>query len=476
MAISSPGLGSNLDVNSIVSQLMALEQAPLTALGRKEASIQAKISALGSLKGTLSSLQSAATALIPGAGVTALQKFTVFKTTVADTTIASASASSSAVAGTYSLEVTQLAQQHRIVSSTASVAPPSVTPFSGAGGTLITGGTLTIRLDTKAGSATPSKLTDVTIADGATPEAVRDAINAANAGVTATVVNGTAGKQLVLVGNTSGSNQFIKLSGIAALAYDPNATPAPETDFFGQTQNAQGSAFLINGIAATAETNNVTTAIDGLTLNLLKQSATGVSTTLTVSRDTSSLTSSLNALVKAYNDFNTSAASLGSYNATTKAAGSLNGDSTLRSAQAILRNTISTVPSSLADASLKRLSDIGISVQPDGSLKLDSSKLNTAITADINAVATLASAYGSAFKTATDGLVGTEGTITARTVGLQSTVKTLTKQAEAVAARLTQVEDRYRKQFTALDTLMARLTKTSSFLSQQLATLPGSRS
>jgi len=320
MAISSPGLGSNLDVNSIVSQLMALEQRPLTALAKKEAGFQAKISALGSLQSAVSALQTAAGNLVPATGSTPLQKFSVFRTTLSDATIASASASSGAVAGSYRLEVTRLASQHVIASATG-----TASPFSGAGTTLPTGGTLTLSLDS-AGGSSPHKSTAITIADGATPENVRDAINSASAGVSAVVINGTAGKQLVLTSDAAGSNQIVTLAGIPGLAYDPNATPVPATDPFAQTQAAQGSAFKLNGIAVEASSNSVTTAIDGVTLNLLKGPelpATSVSTTLTISRDTTSLNSGVNALVKAFNEFHTTASSLGSYDAATKKAGAL---------------------------------------------------------------------------------------------------------------------------------------------------------
>jgi flagellar hook-associated protein 2 len=464
---------SGIDVTSIVSQLMTLEQRPLTVLKTKEAGFQAKISALGSLKGAVSALQTAATTLVPSAGTTATQKFSVFKTSVGDATIALATSSSSAVAGTYSLEVTQWAKQHGLLSST------TATPFSGTNGTLPTGGTLTIRLDTQAGSLTPSKTTDVTIADGATPEAIRDAINKASAGVSAVVINGTAGKQLVLTGDTAGSNQFIKLSGVTGLAYDPNATPDPLTDAFSQSQAAQGSALKLNGIAATAATNTVTTAIDGITLNLLKgpeAPATSLSTTLTISKDNSSLTSGINALVKAFNEFNTTATSLGSYNATTKVAAVLNGDSTLRGAQNAFRTVLGQVPAELSGATLQHLSDIGVNLQKDGKLTVDATKLNAAIASDFTGVANLVAAYGSSFKTVADGLVGSGGLIAARSDGISASIASLGKQSAVISKRLTEIEARYRTQFTSLDVLLTGMSKTSDYLTQQLAILPSTSS
>jgi len=469
MAIASPGLGSSLDVNSIVSQLMSLEQRPLTVLAQKEAGFQAKISALGSLQGVISAVQSAATNLVPASGSTATQKFSVFKSSVGDPSMASISTSSSAVAGSYTLEVNQLARQHSLFSATG-----AATPFSGAGDTLPVGGTLTLSLDSLAGSE-PHSSTDISIADDASPEDIRDAINSASTGVSAVVINGIAGKQLVLTSNSAGSNQFIKLSGIAGLAYDPDAAVQPLSDPFVQSQAAQGSSFKLNGIAVEGVTNSVTTAIDGLTLTLLKgpeAPATGISTTLSISKDTSSLSSGVNALVKAFNDFQTSASSLGSYNAATKQAGALNGESTLRSAQNAFRTVLGNVPSALSGATLQRLSDIGVTLQKDGNLAVDAVALSTAIGDDLSGVANLVAAYGGAFKAAADGMVGSSGLIAARSAGLSASIVSLGKQSEVISSRLTEIEARYRRQFTSLDVLIAGMTKTSSFLEQQLAILP----
>ena len=469
MAISSPGLGSNLDVNSIVSQLMALEQRPLTALARKEAEFQARISALGSLQGAISALQTAAGNLVPASGTTPLEKFSAFRTSVGDATVASVSTTSTAVAGSYTLEVNQLARQHRLASATG-----ATSPFSGPGGTLPLGGTLTLSLDSAAG-ASPHQTTEVSIADGASPETIRDAINDAGAGISALVINGAAGKQLVLTGNNAGSNQFIKLSGIAGLAYDPNAAPQPLADPFVQSQVAQGSAIKLNGIAVTAETNTIDSAIDGVTLTLLKgpeAPATSLGTSLTISRDPASVSAGVNALVKALNDFHATASNLGSYDANSRKAGALNGDSTLRTAQSNLRTALGNIPPELAGASLQRLSDLGVNLQKDGKLTVDASRLSQAIGEDLRGVAELLAAYGGVLKTAADELGGASGLIAARSEGLNVSIKGLGKQSEAISLRLTQIEARYRRQFTALDTLLSGMTKTSNFLTQQLANLP----
>ncbi len=467
MTISSPGMGSNLDVNSIVSQLMTLEKQPLTAMAKKEANYQAQISSLGSLQGALSSIQTAATNLVPVTGVTPAQKFSVFRGSVADSSVASLSTTNSAVAGNYTLEITQLAKQHSLVTATGATSPFTVD------GKLASGGTLTISLDSLGGSS-PNKSTNISIADGASAETIRDAINGAAAGVSALVINGTAGKQLLLTSGSAGSDQFIKLSGIAGFSYDPNATPDPLTDNFTQTQAAQGSAFKLNGIAVTATGNTVSSAIDGVTLNLLKgpeAPATSLSTMLTISKDTSSLTAGVNALVKSVNDFFSTASNLGRYDAVTKTAGTLNGDGTLLAAQAGIRKAMDTVPTELASATLKTLADIGISVQKDGKLAVDSTQLAKAISDNFTGVTNLVAAYGNTFKTTADNMVNANGMIAARSDGLNALIKGLEKQSDALSQRLTSIEARYRREFTNLDTVMSGMTKTSSFLTQQLAIL-----
>lgn len=453
MAISSPGIGSNLDVNSIVSQLMAIEQRPLTALQAKEASLQAKISALGSLKGSISALQTAASALVPATGSTALQKFSVFTATMGDTSVATATISSSAVTGSYSLSNIVLATAQQIRKSGITV--PA------------TAGTLSIKVGT-------ASTVNVDIAAGSTLADVRSAINNAATGISATIINDGTADHLVLTANATGTANTITITG-SDVGGGSGWTGGPFNytgtgSYNGWTESTPaGNATLdINNIPVTSASNTLASAISGITVNLLKAG----STTLTVSRDTSNIATLVNAFVKAYNDVVKTATNLGSYNASTKVAGSLNGDSALRSTQSQLRNLIGSIPSAIAGAALERFSDIGVSLLKDGSLSVDSSKLSAAISSNFTGVANLLAAYGSEFKTATGNLTGTSGIITARTDGINASIKTIAKQEEVVSDRLTQIEARFRKQFTSLDTLISSLTKTSNFLTQQLANLP----
>ena len=457
MAITSTGIGSNLDVDGIIKNLMKLEQKPLEVLAKKEAGFLAKISAAGSLKGAITSLQTAASNLVPTTG-TPFEKFNTYKASVADGNIASVTTDSKAVAGNYRLEVTQLAQEHRIATKVG-----VGSPFDVDGKLIGSGGNLVIGMGTA--GETPDKTMSISIEAGATAEEIRDAINAVRSGVTATVINGVHGKQLALVGDAVGSDQSITLSGITSLAYDGRGS---ENNGFNELLAATGSQFKLNGIEVAGKNNTVSTAIDGITLTLLKKSETGASTTVSVSSDTSSLNTAIDSFIKAYNDFNTQAKSLGSYNADTKQAGLLNGDSTLRMAQGVLSNTLSAVPGELSSAQMRNLSDIGIELQRDGSLKLDRDKLAQATKNDVGGVANLMAAYGKSFKAATEGLVGSGGALAAKTDGYNASIETINRQRAVISNRLVGIEARYKKQFTALDIMMAKMNQTSNFLTGEL--------
>lgn len=441
--ITSLGAGSGLDLEGLVTKLMAAEQAPLTALQKKESSYNTQISAYGSLKSKLSSLQTAAKALVPTGTQSALNKFATYTTSSSDSTIASASASSGAIAGTYSLNVTKLAVAQTSLSAAST--SPSI------------GDTLTIAY----ASPTDSRNKTFTIdSSNNSLSGLRDAINNANIGISATIITGTGGPQLSLTGQGGTANAFT-LTGTGNLA---NVFTTPTT-----ADNAQ---FSINGISATSSTNTVTGALDGMTLTLSKIGTT----TIGVTQDnTTNLTSSLNAFISAYNDAVSLMTTQGAYNKTTKTGGPLQGNSTLRDAQATVRNTMFSTASA-GTSTYKRMSDIGVSLGADGKLSLDSSKLSKALAADANGVASVVSAIGTAYNSGLDRLVGTSGSIQTATDSTNKLIKSSTDQEAKIQLRLTALEARYRKQFSALDTLVSNMKSTSTYLTQQLSSLSSSSS
>jgi flagellar hook-associated protein 2 len=439
--ISSAGLGSGLDINGIISSLMAVEAQPLTAMQKKEASFQAKLSAFGSLKGALSSLQTAAQTLKNAS------TFTAKSASTADSTVATATASAIATAGTYDIEITTLAKPHSIRTDTNFAADATF----GAG-------TLSIQIGT--GTAQT-----VTIEAGKTLAQIAAAINDAKVGVSATVVDtGT----LVLTSGTNGPDGAIVLS-------DPDG-------LLGATSTLQAAVpaqFSVNGIEMTRSSNTLTDAISGITLNLLKEAS---STRVTVANNTGAVTTAVNAFVKAYNDAIGGIKTMTAYDAANKKASVLTGDSTARSIQSQLSNLAQSMVTGVAGG-ISRLSDIGITVQKDGTLAVDSSKLSAAVAdpgKDVAALLTRTTTGNEGiavrFNTILEGIVGTSGLITSRTDGISASIKDLQKRADALNLRLGQVEKRYRAQFTALDTLIASMNQTSSYLTQQLANLPGAAS
>lgn len=455
--ISSAGVGSGLNIESIVTALMSVEKQPLTNLEKRQTSYESKISALGTLKGALSSLQTAAKALTPASTQTATAAFSGFKATLADPTIATATTSSAAVAGTYSVEVGALATNQRLALGKTYDAGAAVLDFGSD-----TSRTLTL---TKGGTAV-----DITLDSSQnTLAGVRDAINNASAGVSATIITDTSGKQnLLLTATDGGTANAVSISGTATFIDPANpGSPIAASSAFNQTQAATDASVKIQGISIATSGNKITDAIDGVTLEINKTGTTN----LTVARDNTDLKSKLETFVNAYNSLNSSIKSLGAYNSTTKTAAALNGDSTLRSVQSQVRTALTSVPADLASNPLKTLSDIGISFQPDGSLKLDSTKFEKAASTNFSATANVIGAFGNTLKTTTTDLLATNGVIASRSDGLSSSVKALDRQMEAMENRLTIIEKNYRARFTSLDTTMTSMSTTSSYLNQQLTLL-----
>jgi flagellar hook-associated protein 2 len=390
MALSSPGIGSNLDVSSIVSQLMALERRPITALDKREAGFQAQLTAYGSLKGALSAFQNALKALaIPA-------RFTGNRTSVADTTVLTASAAASASAGSYGIEVTALAQAHKLKTGTA---------FDSTSGSLGSG-TLTIQFGTYSGgtfTANADKAAaTITIPAGQNSLAgVRDAINAANAGVAAGVVNDGSGNLLTLASKDGGMANALRITvadddgnntdnaGLSRLAYDA-ATGG--TSNLAQTQAAQNATVIIDGITVSKSSNVITDAIEGVTLNLLKTNV-GASTALTVSRDTAGIKSAVEGFVKSFNDAAKTLKDLSAYNAAAKQGAVLQGDATVRTIQSQLRAVLNGALTT-AGGDLTTLSDIGVAFQKDGTLALDAAKLQKALDNPNKDISTLFAAVG----------------------------------------------------------------------------------
>jgi flagellar hook-associated protein 2 len=457
-SISSPGLGSGLDINGIISKLMSVESRPLTQFASKEGSYQAKLTAFGTLKGTLSSLQTAAQALAK------TDTFTGMSASSSDSTLFTASATSSASSGNYDLAVTTIAKAHAIRTNVSY------------GTDTFDSGTLSIKI----GTGSP---VDITLSSASTLAQVRQAINDAKVGVTATIVNDGTADRLVLTSNTTGADGQIEFTAPTS----NNDGTRRLTDLVGanltQTQAPDNAVFTLNGITITRSTNTVENAVDGVTIKLLKEPLqtppiTPLTAKLTVAKNTAAVTSAVSSFVKSYNDAITAIKTSSAYDAANKKAAILTGDSTTRSIQSQLFSLVGTGVSGIKGG-IARLSDVGITVQKDGTLSVDSGKLSAAIADPDKDVASLFAQTTSnnegiavRFNTLLTGIVGANGMINSRTDGINASIKDLQKRADSFSLRLESIEKRYRTQFTALDTLVASMNQTSSYLAQQLANLP----
>lgn len=471
MATSSVS-SSGIDVQTLVSQLMTVERQPITRLNNQENSYQAKLSAYGTVKSAVSTFQAAVQKL------NSTSSFQVLKATPADTSILTATASSSAVAGTYSLEVSSLAQSQQLVaagqaSSTATIGGGATTTLSFDFGT-ISGGTFDSVTGKYTGASFASSgggVKTVTIDNtNNTLEGIRDAINTANIGVSATIVNDGSGSpyRLVLSSNTSGASNSmsISVSGEAAigslLSNDPTGTQN-----LAQTVTAQNANLKVNGISVTKSSNTITDAIQGVTLNLL--SKTTSATTLTVSKDNSATTASAESLVKAYNDLYSVLKGISAYDPVTKTGGALQGDSSIRSMMSQLRTILST---SVSGGAYSTLAEVGITTQAGGTLKLDSTKFTAAVNSNQADVANLFASSGGYANTLNDWATSALNiTINSRTSGISERISSIGKQISTLEARMITIEQRYRTQFTSLDKMLSSMSSTSSYLTQQLARL-----
>lgn len=445
--------GSQIDVHSLVSQLIAAERAPMDAqVARETERVTTQISAVGTLMGAMSTFRTALSSL------KTVDAFSTRQATSGADSVFTATAGAKAVPGTYDVEVVQLATAQQL-SSNAFV--------DGATQTVGTG-TLSVSL----GDASFSVTIDET---NSTLAGIRDAINAAsgNPGVRATLVHGTDGSRLVLSSALTGSANTIEVAqsggdgGLAGLVYS-----ATETSNYTQIAAAQDAIVNIANAQSSSATNVIHDAIDGVTLNLAGVSEGGP-TRLTVGYDTASVTTRINAFVTAYNTLMTQISKLRSYDAVTQTAGPMIGDSLLSGIESQMRRVISE-PVAGGSEVYRTLASVGITTQADGKLAVDGAKLQDALTNDFAAVGHL---FGSErgvgarlFAQAEDRLKF-DGALETRSKALVERQNDIQDRQDAIELRMAAKRQAYLLQFTRLDTLLSQLQVTSSYLSQQIESL-----
>lgn len=466
--ITSLGVGSGLDLNTMVSQLVALERKPLEQMRSQATRLQTQVSSYGQLKSLFSAVQDAATALNNGA---------LWQRSLATSSNDSAVAAiggSGAATGNYAVAVQALARGQTLVSGSSLGSP----------GSLAGTGTLRLQLGSWDGASTSfsprSGSSEIAIEIGPedTLANVRDKINAAGAGVQAALVTDANGTRLSLRSAETGqSNGFrVQVSDTGAgelsrLAYDPE-NGAGSMQLSIAAANARAT---VNGIAVESESNELDNVIDGLTLRLRRETGTE-EVNVNLASDRQAVEAAVKSFVEAYNALSRFISNQTRYDEASKTAGSLQGDSSITAVQARLRAVLSS-PSAAA-AAFPRISDIGLQTQRDGTLKIDEAKLQSAL----NDLPELRRAFGNSDSSnpANEGftrrlsnfarqVLDIEGALNTRTEGLQKMISKNSNDQERLELRVERFQARLVAQYTAMDANLARLNALGSYVTQQFS-------
>ena len=473
--LSSPGIGSGLDVRSLVAQLMAVERAPLAALQASTRRTQDQLSAYGKLQSAMTTLRDAAKRLGTAATWTA--------TTVANPNVAAltVTADGSALPGSYAVNVTRLAaaqtvsSNHTWVNGDEAVGSGSLTIELGAwnsGQTAFTpkaGATaVTIRLDSGSDSLAQ----------------VRDAINQAGAGVLASIVNDASGARLAIRSSATGAEAGFRISvndddgdntdaaGLSQLAFDPSNAGGPIARMT-QTLTAANALATINGVPVSSASNSLNNVLDGLSLKLAQVTTTPVE--LTVDRDSAAVRKSITDFASAYNDLIKLVREQTRTTEGTVAGGVLQGDSSAKGLASQLRTLAGT--SSAAAVDFTRLADIGLEQQRDGTLKVSDTKLDRAL-ANPEALqdffarddaGTATDGFAALFKSFGDARLDDDGIFGTRSKALKDRIERDADRGSRLEARLALTEKRLNEQYSRLDTSLSQMSSLQNYVTQQIA-------
>ena len=464
MAItSSLGIGSGLDLSSLLDGLRSSEQQRLVPLQRQASSYNTKLSAYGTLQSSLANFQTAAEAL----GKASL--YEGVKTTT-DSDAFKAVANEKADPGSYSIEVQQLARSQSLVSAGQ----------AGVDDKIGSGGKITLSLGDGAGNV--SETVDIDLADAdSSLSGIRDAINAADIGVNASIVNDGSGTpyRLVLSSNTTGTASQISVSvaenngdGSTPLGDLLNYDSTAGSGAMSQTVAARDAKLSVNGIEIVSQTNRVEEAIEGVTLTLSK--TTSEPQSLTATRDTDSVKAALDRFVKAYNSVNTLSDKLTAFDSEKEISGVLLGDSTARTAETRVRGALNTA---ISGGAFSSLAEIGVSLQRDGTMKIDDEKLDKALANNLADVGQLlagkdeSGGLSKVLVSTLDAVAGEQGLLQSASNGMKTRIDNLTESMEREQESIDSTIARYQKQFVQLDSIMASINSTSNYLTQQFASL-----
>ena len=394
MPLTATGVGSGLDVETLVSQLVLADIQPAEQrINSSEATYQAEISAYGVVKGALANFQNAASS---AAAASEYRAKTATTTQFSDVT---AEAGIGATVGEYEISVSALASSQSLASSSFVATSDTV----GTGTLTISVGTSTYNSSSDSVDSFVAKngVSDVTVTIDSSNNSVagvRDAINASGAAVTASIVNDGSGYRLVLKSNQSGLENAVNISvadtgdsnntdanGLSRLAFNTSVTNLD------QTKAASNASLTVNGLAVSSSSNSVTKAVDGLTFSL--KSTTSSPVTVTVANDTAKAKAAFEGFVNEFNELTKTLNSLTAYNADTSQGSLLTGDSTLRTLSENIRSYMNASISN--GSSYSTLAELGVTTKVlDGTLEIDGVKLQAVLDSDPADIARVLAGFG----------------------------------------------------------------------------------
>lgn len=441
-SISSLGIGSGMDLNGLLDQLKSAERQQLVPIVQQQKSYEATLSAYGKLESGLSDFQDA---------VSKIGDRDFFASVTAEVTGSSvtASATSDAAPGSYSVDVTQLAEAYSI--ATDGVASKTDPLASGDGNISFAFG--------------DGSTADVAISDQSSLADIRNAINDQDIGVTASIVNDGSSYRLSLASDKTGTDAAISSvdfqNGVSSLTLDATTEQA-----------AQNAALSVNGIDISSQSNRVEEAIQGVTLELVETGSSTVDVTL----DDATIKEGITEFVDAYNSLKGTIDDLSAYNGEDEDAGQLLGDSTLRTAESRLRDVLSEAMSG-EGGTYEHLFEVGIDIQTDGTLEIDDGKLDEVLASDPGGLSEFfaGESYGGGLAgkldDGLDQMLQTDGLIDSATDGAQDSIDRLQDRYDRTERTIEATVARYREQFAQMDTMVAQMNQTSSYLSNQLSGL-----
>lgn len=437
-SISALGIGSGMDLNGLLDQLKAAERQKLQPLTIQKQTNQAKISAYGRVEGALNQFKDAMAKLNEPAA------FQGVTSTVSGESVKAAAGSTAAV-GTYNIAVTSLARNYSIASmgvedKSTQLGSGSINFSFGNGDSL-----------------------DITIEPGKSSlEQIRDAINKAEGGVQASIVNDGSGNphRLVFASTTTGTD-----ATIADITYNGDLAAELSTDTTTEV-TARNAVLTVNGISIQSQTNRVEGAIQGVTLDLAEEGNASV----VVARDTGATEKAVNDFVKAYNNLQTVMTDLTKFNGAEANNGQLLGDSALRTVQSRIR---SVVTGGVEDGAMRTLRDLGIEFELNGRLKVNDEELSSAVQNNIGALQQFfagsegSQGFSARVENTVSLLLNDSGPIKNSIIGLQDSQKRIDERFERMEISIDRTIERYRSQFSQLDSMVAQMNSTSSYLMQQ---------